>query len=259
MSERMTALLDELAGTWEVMAEMEQASKEGRRETLRECSDGLRMLADIVRKTDSLAVRAKTDRVAVLEELLRSACAIAERQGAGTAWDRFAASVHAVGLNAVTARTYRVLPSDEPAPQAEPQTCSICGATEWPCGEIDCPGRYSKPLNAAPQAEPAAAAAPQERKCVITLYGIKVDVVALYRKRGFEVLPTTLTMSAWDLRSYGRVPNAYSLVRSTDLTAEPIGDAESVPVQDGDEFIAVPPAYMRGAPPTEPADSKEAS
>ena len=40
-----TALLDELAGTWEVMAEMEQDSKPGRRETLRECADMLRMLA----------------------------------------------------------------------------------------------------------------------------------------------------------------------------------------------------------------------
>ena len=120
MSERMTALLDELAGTWEVMAELEQASKEGRRETLRECADGLRTLADIVRKAERLAPQPKTDRESVLEELLRSACAIAERQGAGTAWDRFAASVRAVGLNGITARTYRVLPSDEPAPQAEP-------------------------------------------------------------------------------------------------------------------------------------------
>lgn len=111
MSNRMTALLDELAGTWEVMAEMEQASKEGRRETLRECADGLRMLAEIVRKAELLAPP-KTEREAMLEELLRSACAIAERQGAGTAWARFAASIHAVGLNGITARTYRVLPSD---------------------------------------------------------------------------------------------------------------------------------------------------
>lgn len=145
MSERMTALLDELAGTWEVMAEMGQASKEGRRETLRECSDGLRMLAEIVRKAERLVPQPKSDRESVLEELLRSACAIAERRGAGTAWDRFAASVHAVGLNGITARTYRVLLSDEPAPQAEPSrsqkmreagftprdtrlTCDECGA-----------------------------------------------------------------------------------------------------------------------------------
>lgn len=59
---------------------------------------------------------AKTARELELEELLRSAHAIAERQGAGTKWDRFAASLAAAGISAVTARTYRILPSDtEPA------------------------------------------------------------------------------------------------------------------------------------------------
>lgn len=60
-----------------------------------------------------------------MAELLRSACAIAERRGEGTAWDRFIASVHKLGLNGVTARTYRVLPSDleggeQPAAPAVP-------------------------------------------------------------------------------------------------------------------------------------------
>ena len=48
LAARYIALLDELAGNWEVMAEMEAASQAGRRETLRECADGLRMLADII-------------------------------------------------------------------------------------------------------------------------------------------------------------------------------------------------------------------
>lgn len=56
---------------------------------------------------------APSARELALEELLRSACAIADRKGADTAWDRFAASIHAVGLNGITARTYRILPSDE--------------------------------------------------------------------------------------------------------------------------------------------------
>jgi hypothetical protein len=56
---------------------------------------------------------APTAREQTLEDLLRSACAIADRKGEGTAWERFAASIHAVGLNGVTARTYRILPSDE--------------------------------------------------------------------------------------------------------------------------------------------------
>ena len=111
-----TAMLDELAGTWEVMAEMEQNSKPGRRETLRECADALRMLADMSRKAERLGVpQTKTARETALEELLRSACAIAERRGAGTAWERFTASVNAVGLNGVTARTYRVLPGIDDA------------------------------------------------------------------------------------------------------------------------------------------------
>jgi hypothetical protein len=55
---------------------------------------------------------ATTAREQALEELVRSACAIAERKGASTAWDRFTASAGALGLNGVTARTYRVLPSD---------------------------------------------------------------------------------------------------------------------------------------------------
>lgn len=54
----------------------------------------------------------KSARVRELEELLRSACAIAERQGEGTHWDRFIASVKQAGLNGVTARTYRILPGD---------------------------------------------------------------------------------------------------------------------------------------------------
>ncbi len=51
-------------------------------------------------------------RADAMEELLRSAHAIAERKGADTAWERFADSIRALGIGSVTARTYRVLPSD---------------------------------------------------------------------------------------------------------------------------------------------------
>ena len=57
---------------------------------------------------------AKTPRERDLEDLLRSACAIADRRGAGTAWDRFLASCLRFGINGITARTYRVLPDDKP-------------------------------------------------------------------------------------------------------------------------------------------------
>lgn len=55
---------------------------------------------------------AKTKRELELEDLLRSACCIAERKGEGTHWKRFIESVNKAGLNGVTARTYRVLESD---------------------------------------------------------------------------------------------------------------------------------------------------
>ena len=52
------------------------------------------------------------ERITELEELLQSACSISERKGAGTAWDRFLASALKLGINGITARSYRVLPYD---------------------------------------------------------------------------------------------------------------------------------------------------
>lgn len=75
--------------------------EEGERETKREIL-GMRDAAT------------QLDRVKEMEELIRSACAIADRRGAGTAWDRFSASAAKLGLNGVTARTYRALPDDLP-------------------------------------------------------------------------------------------------------------------------------------------------
>lgn len=103
-------LLTELVDAWEVMAGLEENSNPVRRQTLRECADTLRHMI-----SSGLNSAGKSPRELELEELLRSACAIADRRGADTAWERFAASVHAVGLTGVTARTYRVLPSDTEA------------------------------------------------------------------------------------------------------------------------------------------------
>ena len=55
---------------------------------------------------------AKTARELELEDLLRSAHAIAERKGADTEWERFAASCKEQGIGSVTARVYKVAPSD---------------------------------------------------------------------------------------------------------------------------------------------------
>ena len=61
----------------------------------------------------SQIVNAKSAREIELEELLCCACCIAERKGANTNWERFRNSIYQVGLNGITARTYRVLPDDE--------------------------------------------------------------------------------------------------------------------------------------------------
>lgn len=92
------ALIEELAATWEVMAATEDGSNPARRATLRECADAIRMLTTI-----------PDNREQEMEDLLRSACAIADRHGVQTAWERFGNSIRKLGLNGITARTYRDL------------------------------------------------------------------------------------------------------------------------------------------------------
>lgn len=60
----------------------------------------------------SQVATAKTKREIELEELLRSARTIAQRKGVDTAWERFDASIAAAGVGSVTARVYKILPSD---------------------------------------------------------------------------------------------------------------------------------------------------
>ena len=60
----------------------------------------------------SQVATAKTAREIELEELLHSAKAIADRKGKGTAWERFSESVAKAGISGITARVYKILPSD---------------------------------------------------------------------------------------------------------------------------------------------------
>lgn len=55
---------------------------------------------------------AKTAREIELEDLLTSARCICQRKGADTAWERFDARLAAAGIGSVTAKVFKVLPSD---------------------------------------------------------------------------------------------------------------------------------------------------
>lgn len=115
------AIIEELASTWSVMAEMEDVSNPARRSTLRECADALRMLLSIPH-----------DREREMEELLRSACAIADRHGAETAWGRFGDSIRKIGLNGVTARTYRDLEATHRVQQPDSERdAALKVARDW--------------------------------------------------------------------------------------------------------------------------------
>lgn len=52
-------------------------------------------------------------RVEQLEDLLSSAYNIANRNGEDTHWLRFAAQLHVHGISPITAKTFKILPSDE--------------------------------------------------------------------------------------------------------------------------------------------------
>lgn len=53
------------------------------------------------------------ERIAELEDVLRSAHAIARRNGENTAWRRFAERIASMGIGSVTANVFKVLESDK--------------------------------------------------------------------------------------------------------------------------------------------------
>lgn len=61
---------------------------------------------------------AKTARELELEDLLSSARAIAKREGAETAWARFDERLAGAGISAITAKVFKVLPSDSEAEES---------------------------------------------------------------------------------------------------------------------------------------------
>ncbi len=61
---------------------------------------------------DQAAIQYALDGIDELTDVLRSARCIAERKGADTAWERFSERIAALGISSVTAKVFKVLPSD---------------------------------------------------------------------------------------------------------------------------------------------------
>jgi len=61
---------------------------------------------------DQAAIQHALDVIDELVDLLRSARCIAERKGADTAWKRFSDRIGSLGIGSVTAKVFKVLPSD---------------------------------------------------------------------------------------------------------------------------------------------------
>ena len=68
--------------------------------------------------------------------------------------------------------------------------------------------------------------------------GVTIDVDAEYRKRGFDSLPPTPTMRAWDIRECAGRPHNYAVW----LGGKPLKIEEAIPLTDGMVFDCVPPA-----------------
>jgi len=67
-----------------------------------------------------LSQTAKTERILLLEDVLRSARTIAQRKGENTAWETFDAKIQSLGVGSVTAKVFMV-------PVEDPNQCETCG------------------------------------------------------------------------------------------------------------------------------------
>lgn len=72
----------------------------------------LRLFDGLMTNRAADEIEALRTRMAELEDLLTSARAICERRGDLTAWERLDARIEKFGIGKITAKTFRVLPSD---------------------------------------------------------------------------------------------------------------------------------------------------
>ena len=72
----------------------------------------LRMYDGVMMKLAADEIEVMREQIHALRDLLKSARAIAERQGVDTHWQRFSDRLAAAGISPVTSLTFRILPSD---------------------------------------------------------------------------------------------------------------------------------------------------
>jgi len=66
----------------------------------------------VISHNDKLAMQYALDRIEELTDVLTSAHCIAKRNGVDTAWERFSERIGRLGIGSVTAKVFKVLPSD---------------------------------------------------------------------------------------------------------------------------------------------------
>ena len=73
----------------------------------------LRMFDGVMMNQAADEIERLRGEVSEFRDLLSSAHAIAERGGVDTHWQRFSMRLATAGISAITARTFRILPSDK--------------------------------------------------------------------------------------------------------------------------------------------------
>ena len=77
-------------------------------------------------------------RIDVLEDLLSSAYTIANRKGIDTHWFRFCSQLHVNGISPVTAKTFKILPSDPEYTAQQPDiVAELVKALNWAIENVD--------------------------------------------------------------------------------------------------------------------------
>jgi len=162
-------------------------------------------------KTTTEMLDALKERIEELEALLTSARAIAQRRGVDVAWERFDKSIEAAGVGAITARTYRVLPSDLPPPPADHSQVELSGggAVSLDHRELRADGQQKGYVVLSPEERAKGYVRPVRTKYIHVGNGATFDgpIITKLGANGCG----TLTRMAQDIaETYARDPSFYS-------------------------------------------------